>query len=134
MRKLFIFVPVIFALLVGGCVATKSGMKEKPEGVGVSKTFNYGYKEVSKAARVAIVNSGLAIEESSQPSPGKLVLIAKKDGGRFSYGELVRVTVKKASEQQTLVEIYTKRRLSLNVVAKGDWSDTIFSNIELELN
>jgi hypothetical protein len=50
-----------------------------------------------------------------------------------SYGELVRVTVQGMSESETEVKVYTKRRLATNVTARGDWADTVFSNIALQL-
>lgn len=132
-KKLLTTIPVILVLLLGGCIGTKGGLKKQAEGTGVSQTFEHGYNDVAKATRRAIVNSGLAIDEASQVAPGKLAIIAKKDSGRFSYGELVRVIVQELSEQRTQVEIITKKRVKLNVLAKGDWSQTIFSNIELEL-
>ena len=50
-----------------------------------------------------------------------------------SYGELVRVAVQGVSESETEVKVYTRRRLVTSVFTRGDWADTVFANIALQL-
>ncbi len=51
----------------------------------------------------------------------------------WSWGEIVRVTVINMNTNQTEVKVYTKKRSSINVTAKGDYSTPILTNIELKL-
>ena len=46
---------------------------------------------------------------------------------------LVRVTVQQIDNCKTVVSVITKRKLVTNITAKGDYSTSIFKNIELKL-
>jgi len=61
------------------------------------------------------------------------MIIGKKSMSAWSYGELVRVLVTRKGAQQTEVRVFTKKRVSINPTAKGDYSNSILSNIELKL-
>ena len=61
------------------------------------------------------------------------MIVAKKGTSAWSWGELVRVVVQKSASDRTTVRVLSRRRMATNVTAKGDYSDTIFSNIELAL-
>ena len=61
------------------------------------------------------------------------MIIGKKGGSLFSYGELVRVVVEEHGENSTMVYVHTKRKMATNIFAKGDYSKTIFTNMDLQL-
>lgn len=132
MRVTGLCVSVIWIICLGGC-ATRSSMLNAPPDAGHSQTYNSEYKTLVKAARDAVVASGLAIDNASEVGNNTFVIVGKKDASVWSWGELVRVTVQGASESETTVRVYTKRRLATNVTARGDWADTVFSNIALQL-
>ncbi|MBC8230729.1 hypothetical protein H8E77_14365 [bacterium] len=108
-------------------------MLSAPLDAGRSQTFSADYDTVVKAARDALMSSGLAIDDASEVGNKTFVILAKKGTSAWSWGELVRVTVQEVSESKTTVRVYTKRKLATNVTAKGDWADTVFSNITLQL-
>jgi len=108
-------------------------MRGAPEGSGVGRIFDSSFERIARASKDAVVASGLGIEEFYEPAPGKLVIIAERSWSAFSWGERVRVAVYKLAPAQAEVWVYTQRKLATNITARGDWSDTIFSNIALEL-
>ena len=61
------------------------------------------------------------------------MIVEKKGASAFSWGELERDVDERTSSEKVSVRVLTKRKLATNVTAKGDYSDTIFSNIELQL-
>jgi bifunctional ADP-heptose synthase (sugar kinase/adenylyltransferase) len=115
-----------------GC-ATKAMMLNAPLDAGRAQTFSAGYDTVVKATRDALAASGLTIEDASEADDKTFVIVAKKATSTWSWGELVRVTVQAESEEKTTVRVYTRRKLATNITAKGDWADTVFTNIELQL-
>ena len=127
-----LFSAIIVILCLGGC-ATKTSMLNAPLDAGRSQTFSSDYDTVVKAARDALMSSGLAIDDASEVSNKTFVILAKKVSSAWSAGELVRVTVQEVSESKTTVRVYTKRKLATNITAKGDWADTVLSNIALQL-
>ena len=131
-RVTWLFAYVIWIVCLGGC-ATRTSMLNAPPDAGRSQTYSSEYKIVVKAARDAVVASGLAIDDASEVGNKTFIIVAKKDASAWSWGELVRVTVQGVSENETAVRVYTKKRLATNVTARGDWADTLFSNIALQL-
>lgn len=120
------------AALAGGCASTGS-IKNEPLDAGVSRAFEGSYDHVLRAAREATTAAGLAIDSYEAVDSTTSVIVAKKGASAFSWGELVRVVVQKTDAGHVMVRVYTARRLATNITAKGDYSDTIFQNIELSL-
>jgi len=127
-----LFSAIIVILCLGGC-ATKTSMLNAPLDAGRSQTFSSDYDTVVKAARDALMSSGLAIDDASEVSNKTFVILAKKGSSAWSAGELVRVTVQEVNESETTVRVYTKRKVTWQLMAKGDWADTVLSNIALQL-
>ena len=132
MRVTWLLASVIWIMCLGGC-ATRTSMLSAPLDAGCSQTFSADYDRVITASRDALTSSGLDIEDASEVNNRTFVILAQKGMSMSSYGELVRVTVQGMSESETEVKVYTKRRLATNVTARGDWADTVFSNIALQL-
>jgi hypothetical protein len=108
-------------------------MRNAPLAEGVPQTYTADFDSVLKAAREAVVEAGLHIEEVNKISETSWSILAKKPTSAWSWGELVRVLVEESSDTATTVRVLTKRRLATNVTAKGDYSKAILSNIELKL-
>ncbi len=115
-----------------GC-ATIGTMRNASLDEGVPRIFTASFDRVLKATREAVIQSGLQIEEVNQIDNQTWIIIGKKDVSAWSWGELVRVTVQKKSKSETLVRVFTKRRLATNFTAKGDYSRSILSSIDLNL-
>ena len=125
-------VSVIAVVCLTGC-ATTGSMRNAPLAEGVPQTYTADFDSVLKAAREAVVEAGLHIEEVNKISETSWSILAKKPTSAWSWGELVRVLVEESSDTATTVRVLTKRRLATNVTAKGDYSKAILSNIELKL-
>ena len=122
----------LLGALAVGC-ASAGRMRNAPLDVGTARTFDGSYARVLRAAREATVASGLAIDSFEQPDSATAVIVAKKSSSAWSWGELVRVVVQRADETHAVVRVYSKRRLATNVTAKGNYSNTIFQNMDLSL-
>ena len=129
-RKYFI---LLSALLLQAC-ATMGGLRNEPLTAGFAQEFEGTFEEVLQATRESVVSAGLSIEEANQLTSGTWVIMAKKGTSIFSWGELVRILVEQHQEEApVVVRVITKRKGTLNLTAKGDYSDSIFSGIRLAL-
>ena len=132
MKMMWVLVSVIGIICVGGC-ATRTAMLDAPLDAGHSQTFSADYARVITASRDALTSSGLDIDDAIEIDDRTFVILAKRGVSMSSYGELVRVAVQGVSESETEIKVYTKRRLTTNITARGDWADTVFANIALQL-
>ena len=121
---------IFFGIL--GCASTGS-MRAKPLDTGTVREFSGDYATILGAARDAVVAAGLAIDSFDEVNETTAMIIAKKGSSLFSFGELVRVVVQKSTDDRTVVRVISDRKLATNIFARGDYSDTIFSNITLAL-
>lgn len=119
-------------LLSLGCASTSS-LQNAPLHAGKARVFNASFDWTLKAAQEAAVSAGLEIESTSQTDDGGRMIIAKKASSVWSWGELVRLLVLRKGVNATEVRVYTKKRVAINVTAKGDYSDAVFSNMEIAL-
>jgi len=119
----------IFLLLIYliGC-ASKSSIQREPLHAGKERRFQADFNKTLEAAHEAMIASGLQIESNTKIDANTYMLIGKKGGSLWSWGELVRVAVIKEDAQTTIVRVVPKRRVSANITAKGDYSEAIFSN------
>ena len=132
MKMIWVLVSVIGIICIGGC-ATRTAMLEAPLDAGHSQTFSADYDRVIRASRDALTTSGLDIDDATEIDNRTFVILAQKGASMSSYGELVRVAVQGVSESETEVKVYTKRRLATSVFTRGNWADTVFANIALQL-
>jgi len=123
---------VVCLLVLTSCTSTNK-IQNAPMHAGVSRTFESNYNQTLQAAREAMVESGTAIESASEVDDGNYIIIGKQDTSAWSWGEMVRVVVTKVNDGETTVRVYTEKKISVNVTAKGDYSQSILSNIELKL-
>jgi hypothetical protein len=100
---------------------------------GVAREFVGRYEVIVRAARDATVQAGLAIDSFKEVNPTTTMIIAKKGSSMWSWGELVRLVVERVADDRVMVHVYTKRKLATNVTARGNYSETIFQNIDLSL-
>jgi|SRR5437867_157580 len=113
--------------------ASAGGMRAEPLDVGVLREFNGDYTTVLRATRNAVASAGLAVDSFEEVNDSTAMIVAKKGTSAWSWGELVRVVVQKSASDRVAVRVLSRRKMATNVTAKGNYSDTIFSNIELAL-
>lgn len=122
--------PQAQAQLISGMEAVQNA----PLHAGVSRAFEHEYQQVLKLSREAILESGLIMELSSKIDDDTYMLIGKAKTSAFSWGELVRVLVSREGPRKTVVRVFSKRKLKVNITAKADYSQSILSNLDLKLN
>ena len=122
---------VLVLTLLAAC-ASAGGMRAEPLDVGVVREFNGDYTTVLRATRNAVASAGLAVDSYDEVNDSTAMIVAKKGSSAWSWGELVRVVIQKSGDR-VAVRVLSRRKMATNVTAKGDYSDTIFSNIELAL-
>jgi hypothetical protein len=61
------------------------------------------------------------------------MIMSKARTSAWSWGEIVRVVVVSEDPKHTTVRVFTKRRISINITAKGDYSKQILANIGFKL-
>ncbi|HEX9690764.1 MAG TPA: hypothetical protein VGA22_01560 [Gemmatimonadales bacterium] len=124
-------IPVMLAV-AAGC-SSQGGVQNAPLHAGVGRTFEADFDRTLDAAREAAVESGLRIESATQVDDNTYMIMTKATTSAWSWGEIVRLVVVREAENSTTVRVYSKRKVSINVTARGDYSNTILSNIELKL-
>jgi len=122
----------VAAAIAAACAST-AGLRSEPLDAGETKFYAAPLAVVGPAARQAVLSAGLNVDTVSTVDSLTWMIIAKKGMSLLSYGELVRVVVAQTPDRAVAVRVYTKRRLSTNLTAKGDWSGPIFQQLDLIL-
>ena len=123
---------VLISFVAAGC-RTMAGMKDEPLGEGEKRIFSADYNQVLKATQEAIPAVGLQMEETTEIKGDTWMILARESSSMFSYGTLVRIVVVKLDNNQAEVRVVTKRKGALNIGATGDFSQQLFSAINLKL-
>ena len=113
--------------------STVGGVKKEALDEGKARTYQAGHDKVFNAARKAVVEAGLGIDQVYDGDEKTRVLMCTKGMGVTSYGEVIRVAVEKTTDSVTTVRVVTKKRMKTNIFARGDWSKKIFPLIEISL-
>lgn len=121
-----------FTVIMVGCTSV-GGIQSEPLDRGVVRHFAASPGEVRTAAYNAMLGAGLILDEVDEVAVGTWMLVGKRTTREWTAGEIVRVVVEPAEEGGTLVRVLSKRRVSFNVTAKGDYSDEIFDQIGFQL-
>jgi hypothetical protein len=132
MRSHHLVGAVVVASLGLAC-STQSGVQNAPLQAGIGRTYDASFDKTMGVAREAAIEAGLRFESATEMDPNTYLIMFKAPTSAWSWGEIVRVAVIRASDTQTTVRIYSKRKSAVNIAAKGDYSNTILSNIELKL-
>lgn len=121
---------LFLGLLTCGC-ATTSSVKNAPLSEGVSKTYQADFDEVVRATRDAMTDAGLEVEEAYEADDRTFVVIGKTGASGFTWGEYARSVVIERGNGDTTVRVLTKKKLATNVTAESDYSDEIFSSLDI---
>jgi hypothetical protein len=109
-------------------------MRSAPVDQGVVRHFDAELHDAVLATRTALGGSQLEIEEVKQLDDATWYIIAKRSSGEWTKGELIRVVCEEVAERDIAIRILTRRRVAVELTAKGDWSEELFSQIALELS
>lgn len=120
---------IMLAVLLAGC-ATTGGLRQEPLDVGAQRLFRYPSDKVSEAAQAALRKSGFEVKEVAEVREGVWTIMATKGMSLMSYGELVRISLSADGTDKTVARFITKKRMATNVAAKGDWSTSIYEDMQ----
>lgn len=121
--------------LASAACSSMTGVQNAPLHAGVSRPYKAEFNTVLRTAREAVIESGLNIESANEVQPGVWMIMAKAPTSWWSAGEIVRVVVDRSSTTpgEVMVRVYSRKRISTNIGAKGDYATTLLSNIDLKL-
>jgi len=117
---------------VAGC-RTVSDLRTAALTEGAQRNFADDYDEVTRASVAAVKSLDLTIEEVTQVDKNTWHVLATAGVSAFSWGELVRVSVRRQPARDVSVWVLTLRRLAVNVTAKDDYSPEVFRLMDSNL-
>jgi hypothetical protein len=126
-----IALPVVLVAL--SACASMGGMRTEPIDKGNFRTYRAPLAKVVAASHQAMVGTGISVQEAQELEPGVWMILGKKGMSAFSYGELIRVVVRKQDRGQVVVNVISKRRGTFNIFAKGDYSQAILDQVTMQL-
>ncbi len=110
-------------------------IKNAPMHAGESRIFEAPYKSLVKFSQEAMREARLELELVEKIDGDTYMIIGKKRASGFSWGEMVRIIIiGQKDPSKSIVRVYTKKRIKINITAKGDYSQTIFSSIETKID
>ena len=108
-------------------------IRSAPLHSGESRTYQAPYKSLVKFAREAVTDAGLILESSEKIDDATNMIFGKAKTSAWSWGELVRVVLIDNTEK-VRVPLLSKRRIKITLTAKGNYTQTILSNIEAKID
>lgn len=125
--KFRIWIFAISAFSCGGLTAcaTVSSVSDETTDESVSFSVPHECQSVRQALDLALDELKFKIESVDDSGACSRKIVAKKSMSAFSWGELVRVDLREGDSDNTILEVVTKRRVAVNITAKGDWSEEI---------
>lgn len=136
MQLKFSLTVIVFALLAitsGFSQQSMNKVKNAPLHAGDARTFDQPFKTMIKYSRDACTEAGLVMESSERIDDDTYMILSKAKTSAFSWGEIVRVVLEQKEPTETVVRVYTRRRVGINVTAKASYTNTIFSGIESKI-
>ena len=127
---------LLFTLLASTTGLSQQSMnkvKNAPLHAGDARTFDQPFKTLIKYSRDACTEAGLVMESSERIDDDTYMILSKAKTSAFSWGEIVRVVLEQKDPMKTVVRVYTRRRIGINVAAKASYTNTIFSSIESKI-
>lgn len=125
-RIVYVFL-LACVLFVQGCSTLADA--RKAEGEGVKKTYPVSYEKTWNACNTALVKLKLEIASENRE---KGYILAQRGMTLGSYGENVAVFVRKKTENETNVEVVSKKSMATNIFAP-DWTEDVFKEIDIAL-
>lgn len=127
---------LLFTLLASTSGLSQQSMnkvKNAPLHAGDARTFDQPFKTMIKYSRDACTEAGLVMESSERIDDDTYMILSKAKTSAFSWGEIVRVVLEQKDPVKTVVRVYTRRRVGINIAAKASYTNTIFSSIESKI-
>ena len=127
MKRLISLFLLVGILLIQGCSTLADA--RKAEGEGVKKTYPASYEKTWNAINTALNKLKLEIASENRD---KGYILAQRGMTLGSYGENVAVFVRKKTDNETNVEVVSKKSMATNIFAP-DWTEDVFKEIDIAL-
>jgi len=108
-------------------------VKNAPLHAGDGRTFEQPMKAMIKMARQACTEAGLVMESSERIDEDTYMILSKAKTSAFSWGEVVRIVLEQKEASKTVMRVYTRKRIGINVTAKASYTNTIFTSVESQI-
>jgi len=120
---------LVFLLLPStGCSTIADARNAR--GQGESRTYNAPFDTVWKTVPTAVNELGLMVAGENEEEG---YILAAKGITAFSYGENVAIFVEKIDDEQTRVEVVSKKAMATNIFA-WNWEKPILDKLSEMLN
>ena len=133
MKTIFAVFVYLFLMSSVGCASTDS-IRKDPLTDGISATFPASIEKVSRASRIAVLESGMKVVDQTKLDNGSVMLIGEAAMSMFSSGEVVRLVISSNGMNQSQVLVITHRKVATQVMAQDNYSTQIFKNITANLD
>ena len=110
-------------LLPSGCATLADVQSSK--GTGSSRIYNASFETVWLAIPKAINELGLKVVANNKQEG---YFVAERGPTAFSWGEKIAIFTNKVDDEQTRVEVVSKRALATNILAP-DWEQDILDKL-----
>lgn len=122
--KVFLTLAIcVFAALSSGCASVDTAKADL--GSGVARTYAHSYDLVWEAALKALPDLGISVSSADKAAN---TIAGSKGVSAFSWGERVALRITREGDNQTRVEVVSKRAATLNITA-SDWTQDILQRI-----
>lgn len=108
-------------------------VKNAPLHAGDARTFEQPFKTMIRYARDACTDAGLVMESSERIDEDTYMIMSKAKTSAFSWGEVVRIVLEQKDTMKTVMRVYTRKRIGINVTAKASYTNTIFTSVESKI-
>ena len=116
--------------LVAVACASANTVHDAPPDQGYSRHYAAPFNHVVGAASAALPEAGFSVERQERPDSATAVLIGHKGMNLVSDGSYVRVMVLASADSTVTVRVLTKKAVATNVMARGNYSGTLFTLID----
>lgn len=123
MRVFLTWAICVFAALSSGCASVETAKADL--GTGVARTYASPYEVVWEAALKALPDLGISVSSADKAAN---TIAGSKGVSAFSWGERVALRITREGDDQTRVEVVSKRAAVLNITA-SDWTQDILQQI-----
>lgn len=123
MRVFLTWVICVLSALCSGCASVETAKASLD--TGVSKTYPHSYDIVWEAALKALTDLGISVSSQDKATN---TITGSKGISAFSWGERVALRVTSEGDNQTRVEVISKRAAAFNITA-SDWTGDILQRI-----
>ncbi len=120
-------IPFIFAL--ASC-ATMDTVTNAPANAGISRSFSGNYELVKDAVVTSLQILNINTKQFKEAPEGFTILFNKSISA-FSWGEVGRILVSKVDENNTRVNVHSKKRHKLQITGtdEQEFADTLFQGV-----